>query len=65
MLHSIGLMPNAHDPCLYTRFVRDPRDTSASHLAVPLSLGLYVDNFVYFLEDPDVEACSNVFYRNG
>jgi hypothetical protein len=56
MLPSIGLMPNAHDPCLYTGFVQDPRDPSASHLAVPLSLGLYVDGFVYFLEDPDVEA---------
>jgi hypothetical protein len=56
MLRSIGLTPNAHDPCLYTGFVRDPWDPSASHLAVPLSLGLYIDNFVYFLEDPNVEA---------
>ncbi len=31
MLHSIGLTPNAHDPCLYTGFVRDPWDPSASH----------------------------------
>jgi hypothetical protein len=52
ILSSIGLMPNAHDPCLYTGFVRDPRDPSASYLAVPLSLGLYVDDCVYFLEDP-------------
>jgi hypothetical protein len=56
MLHFIGFTPNAHDPCLYTGFVQDPWDPSASHLAVPLSLGLYIDNFVYLLEDPDVEA---------
>jgi hypothetical protein len=56
MLRSIGLTPNAHDPCLYTRFVQDPQDPSASHSAVPLSLGLHVDNFVYFSEDPNVEA---------
>jgi hypothetical protein len=55
-LCSIGIMPNAHEPCLYTGFVWDPRDPSASHLAVPLSLGLYVDDFVYFLEDTDVEV---------
>ncbi len=56
MLRSIGLTQNAHDPCLYTRFVRDPRDPSVSYLAVPLSLDFYVDNFVYFLEDSNVEA---------
>jgi hypothetical protein len=30
--------------------------TPASHSAVPLSLGLYVDNFGFFLEDPNIEA---------
>ncbi len=56
ILHSIGLTPNAHDPCLHIGVVRDPHDPSASHLAVPLSLGLHVDDFVYFLEDSNVEA---------
>jgi hypothetical protein len=56
ILHSIGLTPNAHDPCLYTGFVRDPRNPSAPHLDVFLSLGLYVDDFVHFLEDPNVEV---------
>ncbi len=55
ILHSIGLTPNAHDPCLYTGFVRDPRNPSAPHSDVPLSLGLYIDDFIYFSEDPDVE----------
>jgi hypothetical protein len=49
-------VPNTHDPCLYTGFVRDPRDPLSSALTVPLSLGLYVDDFVYFSEDPATEA---------
>jgi len=56
ILRSIGLVPNAHDPCFYTGFVRDPRDPSSSASTVPLSLGLYVDDFVYFSEDPATEA---------
>ncbi len=56
ILCSIGLTPNAHDPCLYTGFVWDPPNPSAPHLDVPLSLGLYVDDFVYFLENPNVEV---------
>ena len=46
ILRSIGLVPNAHDPCFYTSFVRDPKDPLSSASTVPLSLGLYVDNFV-------------------
>ena len=49
-------MPNAHDPCFYTGFVHDPGDPSSSASTVPLSLGLYVDDFVYFSEDPATEA---------
>jgi hypothetical protein len=56
VLRSIVLTPNAHDPCLYTGFMRDPRNPSAPHSDVPLSLGLYMDDFVYFLEDPNVEV---------
>jgi hypothetical protein len=56
ILRSIGLVPNTHDPCFYTSFVRDPRDPLSSTSTVPLSLGLYVDDFVYFLEDPATEA---------
>ena len=55
ILRSIGLTPNAHDPCFYTGFIRDPRDPTSSASSVPLSLGLYVDDFVYFSEDPEVE----------
>ncbi len=45
-----------HDPCLYSGFIRDPKDPLGSLSSRPLLLGLYVDNFVYFLEDPAVEA---------
>ncbi len=56
ILRSIGLVPNAHDPCFYTGLVQNPLDPSASQSSVPLSIGLYIDNFVYFSEDPAVEA---------
>ncbi len=36
--------------------MRDPRNPSAPHLDVSLSLALYVNDFVYFSEDPDVEV---------
>ncbi len=56
ILCSIGLTPNLHDPCLYSGFVQDPKDSSGSHSSKPLALGIYVDDFVYFSEDPAVEA---------
>jgi hypothetical protein len=56
ILHLIGLTPNPHDPCFYAGFMHDPHGPSAIRSTVPLSLGLYVDNFVYFSEDPAVEA---------
>lgn len=49
-------MPNAHDPCFYTGYVCDPRDHSSSASSVPLSLGLYGDDFVYFSQDQETEA---------
>ena len=56
IIHSIGLTPSSHDPCLYTGFVRDPKDPSSLQSSKPLALGIYVDDFVYFSEDPAVEA---------
>ena len=56
ILRSIGLVPNAHDPCFYTGLVRDPHDPLASQSSVPLSIGLYVNDFVYFSKDPAVET---------
>ncbi len=56
ILCSIGLVPNAHDPCFYTGLVRDPLDPLASQSSVSLSIGLYIDDLKYFSEDPAVEA---------
>jgi hypothetical protein len=56
ILHLIGLTPSLEDPCLYSGYNVDPSDPSATKSEYPLSLGLYVDDFVYFSEDPQVEA---------
>ena len=56
ILRSIGLTPSLEDPCLHTGYICDPANPSASILSAPLSIGLYVDDFVYFSEDPAVEA---------
>jgi hypothetical protein len=56
ILCSIGLTPSLEDLCLYSGLIVDPSDPSGTKLESPLSLGLYVDDFVYFLEDPAVEA---------
>jgi hypothetical protein len=44
------------DPCLYSGFIQDPLDPSGATSESPLLLGLYVNDFVYFLQDPAVEA---------
>ena len=56
ILCSIGLIPSLEDPCLYTGFIVDPFNPSATPSSATLSLGMYVDDFVYFLEDPAVKA---------
>jgi hypothetical protein len=56
ILISIGLTPSLEDPCLYSGIIRDPSNPSSAISSSPLTLGLYVDDFVYFSEDPAVEA---------
>ncbi len=56
ILQSIGLTPSLEDPCLYSGYIQDPSDPLGIKSECPLSLGLYVDNFVYFSKDPAVEA---------
>ncbi len=46
ILRLIGLTPSLEDPCLYTGYIRDPANPSAGILSAPLSIGLYVDDFV-------------------
>jgi hypothetical protein len=56
ILKSIGLTPSLKDPCLFAGFVTDPYDPSTPAPSTPLSLGLYVDDFVYFSADPAADA---------
>ena len=55
IFRSIGLIPSLEDPCLYTGHVVDPSHPSAHPSTSTLSVGLYVDDFVYFSDDPEVE----------
>ena len=52
----MGLRPNLYDPCVYSGFVVDPDDDSDSPSTIPLTLGLYVDDFVFFSASDDVES---------
>jgi hypothetical protein len=52
----MGLHQNAYDPCLFSGQVIDPSDSLDPPTSSHLTLGLYVDDFVYFSEDPAVEA---------
>jgi hypothetical protein len=63
ILRSIGLTPSSYDPCLYSGFVQDPKDPSVSPSSMPLSMGLYVDDFVFFLKDPADEALFKCLLR--
>jgi hypothetical protein len=54
-LNQIGLQANSSDPFLYTGHIIDPSNPGAPPSTSPLTLGLYMDDFIYFLEDPKVE----------
>ena len=56
ILISIGLNPSLEDPCLYSGFIQDPSDPASKKSTSPLTLGLYVGDFVYFSKDPSVKA---------
>ncbi len=55
VLASIGLKPNASDPCMFTGSISDPNNPAADIPAAPLTVGLYIDDFVYFSVDPEVK----------
>jgi hypothetical protein len=46
IFESIGLQENASDPHLFTGHVLNPLNPADLALSSPLTLGLYVDNFV-------------------
>ncbi len=55
ILNSLGLKDNASNPCLFTGNLIDPSKPVAKPLTAPLTLDIYVEDFVYFLEDPQVK----------
>ncbi len=54
-INQIGQQANSLDPCLYTGHIIDLSNPGAPPSTSPLTLGLYFDDFIYFLEDPKVE----------
>ena len=56
IFHKLGLQQNAYDPCLFNGNILNPSDPLDSPSTSPLTLGIYVDDFVYFFEDPGVKA---------
>jgi hypothetical protein len=55
VLNSLGLKANASDPCLFTGSIVDPSNPAAGIPMAPLTLGIYVDDFVCFSKNPEVE----------
>jgi hypothetical protein len=55
ILKQIGLHENASNPCLFTSSIHNPSNPADSPLSSSLTLGLYVDDFIYFSEDPEVK----------
>jgi hypothetical protein len=48
-------MANSLDPCLFTGHILDPSQMELASLTSSLALGLYVNDFVYFSEDPAIK----------
>ena len=55
-LEKIWLCLNAYDPCLFSGNIIDPSNPADSPSSDPLTLGLYVNDFIYFSLDPTAEA---------
>ncbi len=55
VLNSLGVKANALDPCLITGSILDPSNPAAGILMAPLTLGIYVDDFIYFSENSEVK----------
>jgi hypothetical protein len=55
IFHSLGLRDNFLGPCLFTGTIINPSNPAVPPSTAPLTLGLYVDNFIYFSEDPEVK----------
>jgi hypothetical protein len=47
ILQSLGLHKNASNPCLFTGFIIDPSNPVVKPSSTPLTLGIYINDFVY------------------
>ncbi len=56
ILEKLGLHQNAYNPCLFSGHVVDPSDPANTPSSATLTLGLYVDDSVYFSADSAIEA---------
>jgi hypothetical protein len=55
VLNSLGLKANSLDPCLFTGSIVNPSNPAAGIPTAPLTLRIYVDNFLYFSKNPEVK----------
>jgi hypothetical protein len=51
ILKDIGLTPSPHNPCLFSGVIQSPNLSTAT-VRKPVHVGIYVDDFVFFSEDP-------------
>jgi hypothetical protein len=56
ILQNIGFCQNVYDPCLITGHIVDPTDPTDIPSLEPLTLGIYMNNFVYLPTNPTVQA---------
>jgi hypothetical protein len=55
ILTDIGLTPSPHDPCLFSGVIQSPLITTTSSNCKPVHVGIYIDDFMFFSEDPTEE----------
>ena len=48
ILKYMGLKTIPYNPCAYSGYIKDPDDPTNSGSSVLLTMGLYVDNFIFF-----------------
>ena len=51
----MGFKSNPYDPCVCSGYIRDPDNPADEDSAVPLTMGLCADDFVFFSPDSAVE----------
>ncbi len=56
ILEKLGLSQNAYNLCIFSGHVVNPSDPADTPSSDPLSLGLYVNGFVCFSADSEMEA---------